>query len=60
MLDSKAPEGDYKEFALKQNRYKTLKLLNTPEMAEELLNEGQADINERYDYYKQLSEVKHD
>ena len=59
-LDSKAPEGEFKEFAMKQNRFKTLKLLNTAEQTEAFLAEGQGDINNRYDYYKQLSELKHE
>lgn len=59
-LDSKAPEGAFKEFAMKQNRFKTLKLLNTPEQTEEFLAEGQGDINNRYDYYNQLSQLKHE
>ncbi|MDO4569008.1 MAG: pyruvate:ferredoxin (flavodoxin) oxidoreductase [Planctomycetia bacterium] len=59
-LDSRAPEGEFKEFALKQNRYKSLKLLNDAAQTEELLQEGQEDITERYDYYKQLSSLKHE
>ncbi|MDO4629555.1 MAG: pyruvate:ferredoxin (flavodoxin) oxidoreductase [Planctomycetia bacterium] len=59
-LDSKAPEGEFKEFAMKQNRFKTLKLLNTAEQTEEFLAEGQEDINNRYGYYSQLSTLKHE
>ncbi|MDO4584527.1 MAG: pyruvate:ferredoxin (flavodoxin) oxidoreductase [Planctomycetia bacterium] len=59
-LDSKAPEGAYKDFALKQNRFKALKLLNTPQETEVLLEEGQEDINDRYEYYSQLSQLKHE
>ena len=59
-LDSKAPEGEFKEFALKQNRFKTLKLLNTQEKMDEFLAEGQGDINNRYEYYSQLSALKHE
>ncbi|MDO4574208.1 MAG: pyruvate:ferredoxin (flavodoxin) oxidoreductase [Planctomycetia bacterium] len=59
-LDSKAPEGEYKAFAMQQNRFKSLKLLNSPEQMEELLAEGQEDINNRYEYYSQLANVKHE
>ena len=59
-LDSKAPEGAYKDFALKQNRFKSLKLLNTPEAMEQLLDEGQDDIQKRFEYYSELAELKHE
>lgn len=59
VLDSKAPEGAYQEFALKQNRYKSLLRINK-ETGEKLLAEAQEDVTDRYEYYKQLSSVKRD
>ena len=37
-----------------------LKLLNTPEAMEQLLDEGQDDIQKRFEYYSELAELKHE
>jgi len=53
-LDSKAPTGDFKEFANKQARFAIL-ARSKPQRAEELLALSQQDINVRFAYYQQLA-----
>jgi pyruvate-ferredoxin/flavodoxin oxidoreductase len=53
-LDSKAPTGDFKEFANKQARFAML-ARSKPERAEQLLTLSQQDINVRFAYYQQLA-----
>ncbi|MDO4551378.1 MAG: pyruvate:ferredoxin (flavodoxin) oxidoreductase [Planctomycetia bacterium] len=60
VLDSKEPKGTFQEFASKQNRYNSLKLMNPPEEVAQLLAEGQEDITDRFHYYQQLSKVERD
>ncbi len=55
-LDSKAPEGDYKDFAMKQNRFKVL-ARSKPELSDEFLKEASEGIVNRFNYYDQLSKV---
>ncbi len=60
VLDSKEPKGTFQDFAAKQNRYNSLKLMNPPAEVEQLLAEGQEDIADRFRYYEQLAKVERD
>ncbi len=42
-IDSKAPDMPFKEYALSENRYRMLKMMN-PEHADALLDQAQADV----------------
>lgn len=42
-IDSKAPDIPFKDYALNENRYRMLKMMN-PEHAEELMDQAQADV----------------
>jgi pyruvate-ferredoxin/flavodoxin oxidoreductase len=53
-LASKKPEGSFKEFALKEARFRILERAK-PEESARLLTLGQKDINERYNTYEQLA-----
>ncbi|HUT93260.1 MAG TPA: pyruvate:ferredoxin (flavodoxin) oxidoreductase [Thermoguttaceae bacterium] len=53
-LDSKPPEGSFKELAMKQARFAML-ARSKPEQAERLLALGQNDIDERWRLYEQMA-----
>lgn len=53
-LDSKAPNGSFKDFLLGEVRYASLAKV-FPEVAEELFAKTEADAMERYNNYKKLS-----
>ena len=55
-LDSKAPEGEYKDFAMKQNRFAVL-ARSKPEASEEFMKEAAEGIVNRFNYYDQLQKV---
>ena len=54
-LDSKEPQGDYKEFLLGENRYAQLAKAK-PEVAEKLFDLNEKQAKDRYAGYKKLSE----
>ena len=56
-LDSKAPKGSFKEFALKQARFAMLGR-SKPEDSERFLEMGQQDIEARWKFYSQLAAVE--
>ena len=53
-LDSKAPKGTFKDFAMQQARYAMLARAK-PEDSERLVQLGQEDINNRWNFYEQLA-----
>ncbi len=53
-LDSKAPNGSFKDYLLGEVRYASLAKV-FPEVAEELFAKTEADAMERYNNYKKLS-----
>ena len=55
-LDSKAPTGDYREFIMGENRYRSL-AQQRPELAEELFTKQEEEAKDRLDYYKKLTEI---
>ena len=55
-LDSKKPEGSFREYALKEARFAVL-AKSKPQESAKLLELGQADINNRWAYYEQLAAV---
>ncbi len=55
-LASKKPEGAFKDFALKEARFRILER-SKPEESAKLLALGQQDIDARYHYYEQLAGV---
>jgi pyruvate-ferredoxin/flavodoxin oxidoreductase len=55
-LTSKKPEGAFKEFALKEARFRILERAK-PEDSARLLALGQEDIYRRYQFYEQLAAV---
>jgi len=57
-ITSKAPNGEYRDFALSENRFRTLQRTN-PEASEQLLQLGEEDINARWNFYEQLAAVEH-
>jgi len=55
-LDSKAPQGSFEEYAMKQARFAML-ARSKPEEAERLLALGQNDIHDRWRLYEQLAAI---
>lgn len=55
VLDSKAPEGDYKEFLMGETRYASLSKAK-PEVAKKLFAINEQEAKARYEGYKKLSE----
>ena len=55
-LDSKAPKGSFKDFAMKEARFAML-ARSKPERSERLLAEAQEDINNRFQFYAQMAGV---
>jgi pyruvate-ferredoxin/flavodoxin oxidoreductase len=55
-LDSKAPSIPYKDFVQTETRFNML-WHTDPETAEELVEREQKNVNHRYNYYKQLSQL---
>jgi len=57
-LDSKAPKIAFKEYAYQETRYSML-AKSHPQEAARLLEEAQADVNERWRFYEQLAAIGH-
>ena len=55
-LASKKPEGTFKDFALKEARFRILER-SKPHESARLLELGQHDIDKRYHFYEQLAGV---
>jgi pyruvate-ferredoxin/flavodoxin oxidoreductase len=55
-LDSKKPSVPYREFIKSETRFNML-WHSHPEDAERFLDQAQREVNHRYSYYKQLSEL---
>jgi pyruvate-ferredoxin/flavodoxin oxidoreductase len=55
-LDSKQPSVPYREFIKSETRFNML-WHSHPEDAERFLEQAQREVNHRYSYYKQLSEL---
>ena len=55
-LASKKPEGNFKDFALKEARFRILER-SKPQDSARLLALGQRDIDKRYHFYEQLAGV---
>ena len=53
VLDSKKPEGDFKEFLTGEVRFDSLMRTN-PERAEELFQKSKENADARYDYLNKL------
>jgi len=56
-LDSKAPTGDFEEYAYGENRYRMLKQ-SKPEVAAQLIKLAGSDVNRRYALMKQLANLE--
>jgi pyruvate-ferredoxin/flavodoxin oxidoreductase len=54
-LDSKAPDGSFKDFLLGEGRFASL-FRSFPSAAEELLRESEAEAAEKYQSYLQLAQ----
>ncbi len=54
-LDSRAPKGDFKDFALQEGRFKML-ARSKPEESARLLDLAQKDIADRWNFYERLAE----
>lgn len=57
VLDSKEPRGNFREFLMSEVRFTSL-LKKQPDIAEQLLEQAEADAKERYERYKRKSEEK--
>jgi len=55
-LDSKAPSIPYKDYVQTETRFNMLWHTH-PEVADELVEREQKNVNHRYNYYKQLSQL---
>jgi len=55
-LDSKAPSGDFEEYAYGENRYRTLKQ-SKPEVAAALMEQAKQDVEARYSLLEKLSQL---
>jgi len=55
-LDSKAPTGDFEEYAYGENRYRTLKQ-SKPEVAAQLIKLAGSDVTQRYALMEQLANL---
>lgn len=55
-LDSKAPTGDFEEYAYGENRYRTLKQ-SKPEVAAVLMEQAKQDVAARYSLLEKLSHL---
>jgi pyruvate-ferredoxin/flavodoxin oxidoreductase len=53
-LDSKAPTGDFEEYAYSENRYRTLKQ-SKPELAAKLMEEAKADVSSKWSLMEKLA-----
>jgi pyruvate-ferredoxin/flavodoxin oxidoreductase len=56
-LDSKEPNGDYKEFLKNEGRYSSL-VRTFPEIADKLFEESEKDAIRKLEIYKNLAEMK--
>lgn len=57
VLDSKEPKGSIRDFLMGEVRYSSL-LKVKPELAEKLYDKAEKDLNDRYDNYRKMSEMK--
>jgi pyruvate-ferredoxin/flavodoxin oxidoreductase len=55
-LDSKAPTGDFEEYAYGENRYRRLKQ-SKPDVAAVLMEQAKKDVASRYSLYEKLSQL---
>lgn len=55
-VDSKAPNGKYKDFIMGEVRYNSLEL-KFPERADKLFEEAEEDVKQRYDHLKELESL---
>ena len=55
-LDSKEPKIPVREFAYNETRYKMLTKFK-PEAAQKLIEQAQEDVNDKWSFYKGLSEL---
>jgi len=55
-IDSKPPSIPFEQYAYNETRFKMLAKAK-PEAAKQLLQAGQADVNARYEIYKQMAEM---
>ena len=58
VLDYKEPTGNYNDFLMGEVRYASL-AKSKPEVAQELFAQAAVEAKERYNYLKQLSEIKY-
>ena len=58
-IDSKPPSIEYQEYAYVQNRFRML-TKSKPELAAELLELAQYDVNRRWQVYQQMAEMTFD
>ncbi|HOZ48402.1 MAG TPA: pyruvate:ferredoxin (flavodoxin) oxidoreductase [Candidatus Hydrogenedentes bacterium] len=56
-LDSKPPKMKYSEFAMGENRFRSLKKTN-PENVERFMNEGDRLVAAKYDFYSKLAAME--
>jgi len=55
-LDSKAPTGDFEEYAYGENRYRRLKQ-SKPDVAADLMEKAKQDVASRYSLFEKLSKL---
>ena len=58
-MDSKAPSIPYKDYIMTEPRFNML-WHSHPENAEKFLRQSQHEVQQRYNFYKQLSEIQWD
>jgi len=58
-VDSKAPSIEYRQYAYMQNRFRML-AKSKPELAEELIELAQYDVNRRWHLYEQMANIAFD
>jgi len=56
-FESKEPKMSYSEYAYGQNRFRTLKA-KSPEHAAKLMEQAEADIKSKYEFYKKLAALE--
>jgi pyruvate-ferredoxin/flavodoxin oxidoreductase len=57
VLDSQEPSISFESYAMKENRFRTLRMSH-PALAEELAKEAQENVNRKWSYLKHLSNWK--
>ena len=58
VLDSKEPTADFREYILKENRFRSLQTLQ-PQIAEELYEKAEKDAKEKYEHYVRLANMEY-